>query len=117
MGQRGVAEGELAALLAVGWCLREGCLFWPVIRQLRLRAAAPAMTSASASASAARSRAPVRMCSPNKNTPSRLAAEALALALVIAGAAALSRSGLIAGDNGHPSCEHQPALSSAASAA
>jgi drug/metabolite transporter (DMT)-like permease len=46
-----------------------------------------------------------------------LAGEALALAVVIAGAAALSRSGLIAGENGHPSCENQPALSSAASAA
>ena len=44
-----------------------------------------------------------------------LAGEALALAVVIAGAAALSRSGLIADKNGHPSGEHQPALSSAAS--
>jgi hypothetical protein len=42
-----------------------------------------------------------------------LAGEALALAMVIAGAAALSRSGLIAGENGHPSCEHQPAVSGA----
>ena len=63
----------MAALLAVGWCSREGCRFSPVIRPLRLRAAAPAMTSASASASAARSRTLVRMCSPNKNTPSKLA--------------------------------------------
>ena len=44
-----------------------------------------------------------------------LAGEALALAAVIAGAAALSRSSLIAGENAHPSCEHQPTLSSAAS--
>ncbi|HEV2252347.1 MAG TPA: DMT family transporter [Streptosporangiaceae bacterium] len=44
-----------------------------------------------------------------------LAGEALALAVVIAGAAALSRSGLIADENWHPSYEHQPALSSAAS--
>ena len=43
-----------------------------------------------------------------------LAAEALALALVIAGAAALSRSGLITGENRHPSREHQPTASSAA---
>jgi drug/metabolite transporter (DMT)-like permease len=44
-----------------------------------------------------------------------LAGEALALAVVIGGAAALSRSGLIAGENGHPPWEHQPALSGAAS--
>jgi hypothetical protein len=42
-----------------------------------------------------------------------LAAEALAL--VIAGAAALSRSGLITGENRHPAREHQPTASSAAS--
>ncbi|HYB48526.1 MAG TPA: DMT family transporter, partial [Streptosporangiaceae bacterium] len=40
-----------------------------------------------------------------------LAAQALALAVVIAGAAALSRSSLIADENGHPSGEHEPALS------
>ena len=45
-----------------------------------------------------------------------LAGEALALAVVIAGAAALSRSRLIADENAHPSREHQPTLSSAASA-
>jgi drug/metabolite transporter (DMT)-like permease len=44
-----------------------------------------------------------------------LVGEALALAVVIAGAAALSRSILIADQNGHPSREHQPAHSSAAS--
>jgi len=42
-----------------------------------------------------------------------LAGQALALAVVIAGAAALSRSSLIAGENGHPSYPCQPALSSA----
>src|SRR5437773_5497310 len=46
-----------------------------------------------------------------------LAGEALALAVVIAGAAALSRSSLIAGENAPPSRQHQPSLSSAASAA
>jgi drug/metabolite transporter (DMT)-like permease len=45
-----------------------------------------------------------------------LAGEALALAVVIAGAAALSRSSLIAGENAPPASEHQPAASSAASA-
>jgi hypothetical protein len=45
-----------------------------------------------------------------------LAGEALALALVIAGAAALSRSSLIAGENAPPSRRHQPTASSAASA-
>jgi drug/metabolite transporter (DMT)-like permease len=45
-----------------------------------------------------------------------LAGEALALAVVIAGAAALSRSSLIADENAHPARQHQPALSSAASA-
>ena len=45
-----------------------------------------------------------------------LAGEALALAVVIAGAAALSRSSLIAGENAPPSRQHQAALSSAASA-
>jgi drug/metabolite transporter (DMT)-like permease len=44
-----------------------------------------------------------------------LASEALALAVVIAGAAALGRSSLIAAGNGHSSREHQPALSGAAS--
>jgi hypothetical protein len=43
-----------------------------------------------------------------------LAAEALALALVIAGAAALSRSCLITGENRHPSREHQPTARRAA---
>ena len=38
-----------------------------------------------------------------------LAGEALALAVVIAGAAALSRSSLIAGENAPPSRQHQPA--------
>jgi drug/metabolite transporter (DMT)-like permease len=45
-----------------------------------------------------------------------LAGQALALAVVIAGAAALSRSSLIAGENMHPSGMRQPALSPAASA-
>ena len=45
-----------------------------------------------------------------------LAGEALALAVVIAGAAALSRSSLIAGENAPPARQRQPALSSAASA-
>jgi hypothetical protein len=45
-----------------------------------------------------------------------LAGEALALAVVIAGAAALSRSSLIAGQNAPPASEHQLAASSAASA-
>src|SRR5690348_10399795 len=45
-----------------------------------------------------------------------LAGEALALAVVIAGAAALSRSSLIVGENAPPSRLHQPAPSSAASA-
>src|SRR6266699_4755980 len=44
-----------------------------------------------------------------------LVGEALALAVVIAGAAALSRSSLIAGKNAPPSRQHQPAPSSAAS--
>jgi hypothetical protein len=46
-----------------------------------------------------------------------LAGEALALAVVIAGAAALSRSSLIAGENAPPSRQHQAALGSAVSAA
>src|SRR6266567_3909880 len=45
-----------------------------------------------------------------------LAGEALALAVVIAGAAALSRSSLIAGENASPARQYQAALSSAASA-
>ena len=45
--------------------------------------------------------------------PADLAGEALALAVVVAGAAALSRSSLIAGENTPPSRQHQPALSSA----
>jgi drug/metabolite transporter (DMT)-like permease len=48
--------------------------------------------------------------------PAALAGEALALAVVIAGAAAVSRSSLIAGENAPPASEHQPAASSAASA-
>jgi len=45
-----------------------------------------------------------------------LAGEALALSVVVAGAEALSRSCLTLGENGHLSCKHQPAASSAASA-
>jgi len=45
-----------------------------------------------------------------------LAGEALALAVVIAGAATLGRSSLIAGQDAPPSRQHQPAPSSAASA-
>jgi hypothetical protein len=44
-----------------------------------------------------------------------LAGEALALAVVIAGAAALSRSSLIADENAPAARQHQPALSSTAS--
>jgi hypothetical protein len=43
-----------------------------------------------------------------------LAGEALALAVVIAGAATLSRSCLILGENQHPACLDQPTLSRAA---
>jgi hypothetical protein len=46
-----------------------------------------------------------------------LAGEALALAVVIAGAAALGRSSLIVGKNAPPSRQHQPAPSSAVSSA
>ena len=67
------AEGEFAALLTVDLTRSDGWLFSPAVRQLRLRTAAAAITAASASASPARSVAPVRMCSPNRNTPSRLA--------------------------------------------
>jgi hypothetical protein len=45
-----------------------------------------------------------------------LAGEALALAVVIAGAATLSRSCLILGENQHPACLDQPAVSRAANA-
>ena len=45
-----------------------------------------------------------------------VAGEALALAVVIAGAAALSRSSLIAGQNTPPARQHQPAFSGAAGA-
>jgi drug/metabolite transporter (DMT)-like permease len=45
-----------------------------------------------------------------------LAGEVLALAVVIAGAAALSRSSLIAVENAPPARQHQPALSNAVSA-
>ena len=48
--------------------------------------------------------------------PAALAGEALALAVVIAGAAALSRSSLIAGENTPPSRQHHAAPGSAASA-
>ena len=51
-----------------------------------------------------------------RTDPAALAGEALALAVVIAGAAALSRSSLIAGENAPPASEHQPAESTAASA-
>jgi hypothetical protein len=67
-------SGDALALLRAGWCCRDGGAFSPAIRELRLSAAAPAMTTASASTSPARGAALVRMCSPNKNTPSRLAA-------------------------------------------
>ena len=40
-----------------------------------------------------------------------LAGEALALGVVMAGAAVLSRSSLIAGENRHRPCEHKPAVS------
>ena len=43
-----------------------------------------------------------------------LAGEALALAVVIAGAATLSRSCLILGEDQHPACLDQPTLSRAA---
>ena len=46
-----------------------------------------------------------------------LVGEALALAVVIAGAAALSRSSLITGENAPPSRQHQPAPGCAATAA
>ena len=42
-----------------------------------------------------------------------LAGETLALGVVIAGAAVLSRSSLIAGENRHRPCEHKPAVSTA----
>jgi hypothetical protein len=45
-----------------------------------------------------------------------LTGEALALAVVIAGAAALSRSSLVASENAPPVRQHQPALSGTASA-
>ena len=69
-----VAGAALAALPRAAWCWRDGGAFSPAIRELRLSAAAPAMTTASASASPARAAVSVRMRSPNKNTPSRLAA-------------------------------------------
>ena len=43
--------------------------------------------------------------------PAALAGEALALAVVIAGATALSRSCLILGEDQHPACLDQPAVS------
>jgi hypothetical protein len=43
-----------------------------------------------------------------------LAGETLALALVMAGASALSRSSLLAGENTHPSWKRTPALSNSA---
>jgi drug/metabolite transporter (DMT)-like permease len=48
--------------------------------------------------------------------PAALAGEALALAVVIAGAIALSRSCLILGEDQHPACPDQPAVSRAADA-
>src|SRR5580704_10615310 len=48
--------------------------------------------------------------------PATLAGEALALAVVIAGATALSRSCLILGEDQHPACPDQPAASRAADA-
>ena len=48
--------------------------------------------------------------------PAALAGEALALAVVIAGATALSRSCLILGENQDPACPDQPAVSRAADA-
>src|SRR6266516_5560492 len=48
--------------------------------------------------------------------PAALAGEALALAVVIAGATALSRSCLILGEDQHPACPEQPAVSRAADA-
>ena len=45
-----------------------------------------------------------------------LAGETLALGVVVAGAAVLSRSGLIAGENGHRPGEHKPAVSTAVNA-
>ena len=48
--------------------------------------------------------------------PAALAGEALALAMVIAGATALSRSCLILGEDQHPACPDQPAVSRAADA-
>ena len=56
-------------------------------------------------------RVPVRRAHPHRRAA--LAGEALALAVVIAGAAALSRSSLIADENTPPPRQHQPALSSA----
>jgi hypothetical protein len=49
--------------------------------------------------------------------PADLAGEMLALAVVIAGAVTLSRSRLTADQTRHPSREHQPIVSSAASSA
>jgi hypothetical protein len=73
-GLFGYASGRMADdVLATGWCLQDRCPFSPVIRLLRLRAAAPAMTTSSVSASPARAAAQVWMCSPNRNTPGRLA--------------------------------------------
>ena len=46
-----------------------------------------------------------------------LAGEALALAVVIAGAATLSRSCLILGEDQHPACPDRPTLSRAADTA
>jgi drug/metabolite transporter (DMT)-like permease len=48
--------------------------------------------------------------------PAALTGEALALAVVIAGATALSRSCLILGEDQHPACPDQPAASRAADA-
>jgi hypothetical protein len=52
-----------------------------------------------------------------RTNPAALAGEALALAVVIAGAVALSRSSLIAGENAPAAGQHQAAPSSTASSA
>src|SRR5215469_16062167 len=51
-----------------------------------------------------------------RTDPASLAGEVLALAVVIAGATALSRSSLIAGENAPPARQHQPAPGSAVGA-
>ena len=68
------AQCESARLLMVGLRRLDGCPSSARVRQLRLRITAPETTTPSASVSPARSQAPLLMCSPNRNTPSRLAA-------------------------------------------